>query len=263
MNAETPSTSLKISMGSVTSNPMPDIVMFRKENKRFFRIIISLILVDFVLNELIIINDCHLLSSFFDKDVQEPLIGLFILFTIISIIIFSTIIVFLFLKNLTLSKISRFFYLILGILYYIFQIIIKLIDFAKKKFSLDPFGVIIFILISLTIIPRIVGFLYIKVYERTIKKIDGAKIAEEQVMFIEKVANNLDRSTVNNSREKELEKELDKAPVEEEIIFTMNNDKVVVNTQGTDNNNKNNNTKNKKKLKKKNLVYSDEVADMS
>ena len=57
MNEETPSTSLKISMGSVTSNPMSDKALFNEENKKFYKIIILVIIIDFFLNELIILHD--------------------------------------------------------------------------------------------------------------------------------------------------------------------------------------------------------------
>ena len=63
MNNESQSSTLKISMSSVTSNPMPDREIFKRENKNLYKIILSLILIDFILNELIIINDCNLISS--------------------------------------------------------------------------------------------------------------------------------------------------------------------------------------------------------
>ena len=258
MKNETNSTSLKISMASVTSNPLSDKALFGRENKRLYKIILILFVVDFVLNEFIYFNDCGIISAFFDNK-KDPSVGLFILYTILSIFIFSTLLLFLYLKKLILSKITRFFYLIVGILYYIYQIIIKLLFFAKDHFSLDAFDVIFFIAVALTIIPRIVGFLYIKVFERTIKKIYGAKIAEEHAMFIEKVVDKFDRSTTN-IRENEMEKEFAKAVGEdEEIILSMNNDKVIADKKTKINN---------KKIKMKNMpnkeeeVEEEEVADL-
>ncbi len=57
---------------------------------------------------------------------------------------------------------------------------------------------------------------------------EAAKLAEEHEMFIEKVADKLDRSTVGNRiLEKEMEKELEKD--EEEVIFKVNNEKILDN----------------------------------
>lgn len=248
MEIESPKASLKISMGSVTSNPLSDKDLFLKENKRLYNIIMIFIITDFILNELIIINDCNIFFSLFDKE-RTPYIFNFFLYTIISLIIFGCILLFLFLKKLILSKSARFFYLIVGILYYVYQIIIKLIDFGVKGFDLETLDIIIFIILSLSIIPKIVGFLYIKIYERTIIKIEDAKITEEQQHFIEKVEGKLDRSTTNNYKENELEKELDKTieDEEEEIIVKMNNNEVLDDKKN--NNDKDKNLKNKKEKK--------------
>ena len=261
MNEESKSSSmLKISMSSVTSNPMPDREIFIKENKNLYKIILSLIIIDFILNELVIINDCNLLNSKKDSKLL-----LFFIFSLLSIIIFGGLLLFLYLKKIILSKIARFFYLLVGILYYAFQVTMKLLYFAKNNFSLKPFDIILFIIISLTLIPRIVGFLFIRVYEKTIKKIDGAKIAEEHEMFIEKVVSNLDRSTNKNLKENEVEKELDKEEKEEEIIFKMNNDKIITDKNESNNNfyNDKNNKKQKNKMPNEEEVEEEEVADLS
>ena len=256
MKVESASTSLKISMGSDISNPMSDKALFNKENKRLYKIIFIFIILDFILNELILINDCDLISS---SNKRKDFI-LFFLFSLLSICIFGLLLLLLYFKKELLSKITRFSYLIIGILYYVYQVIMKLIFFSEHNFNLIPFDVIIFITISLTIIPRIVGFIYIKIYERTIIKIDNAKIAEEHENFIEKVVNKLDNSTTNNTKENELEKQLEKSCEEEEIIFKMNKDKVVVDT------NNNNQKKNENKKIKKNAKgeeIEEEVADLS
>ncbi len=67
---------------------------------------------------------------------------------------------------------------------------------------------------------------------------EEAKLTEEHQMFVEKVLNKLDRSTVGDRiLEKEIEKELEKD--EEEIIFKMNNEKLI--TEKIENNTNNNN----------------------
>ena len=250
------STSLKMSMGSDISNPMSDKALFNKENKRLYKIILLFLILDFILNELILFNDSDIISS----DDKRYAFILFFVFSLLTIFIYGLLSLFLYLKKVLLNKITRFSYLIIGILFYIYQVLSKLVFFSDKKFNLKPFDIIIFITIALTIIPRIVGFIYMKIYERTIIRIDNAKIAEEHENFIEKVVNKLDRSTTNNLKENELEKELDKSSEEEEeIIFKMNKDKVVVDTNN--NQNKNENNKNRKKTKEE--ENEEEVADLS
>ena len=147
-------------------------------------------------------------------------------------------------------------------MYFIYQITFKIINLAKDDFSLNTFEIILFVIISLTIIPKIVGFLYIKVFERTIIKIEGARIAEEHEMFIEKVVNKLDRSTTSNLKENELEKELDQTPEDdEEIILQMNNNKQIVYKK--EDFKENENKINKKKLNEQDEEIEEEVADLS
>ena len=228
MNNDSKRISLKISMGSVTSNPLSDKDIFYKENKRLYKIIIIFIIVDLFLNELIIFNECNYFSAFFDDD-KKPSLGLLILYSIISIIFFDSLLIMLYLKKTILSIIARFTYLSIGIFYYIFIILQQLINFSHKDFYMNPFDIIFFIISALTIIPRILGFLYMKIYERTITKIDVANRAEEHENFIEKVVGNFDRSTMKNEKEKELEKELNQnvGAEDEEIIFTMENNKII------------------------------------
>ena len=278
MNDETPSTSLKISMGSVTSNPIPDKTLFNDENKKIYKIIIILIVIDFVINELVYLHD-YILKQILglerkeeqeqekgkgkeeekENEKKEPELFLFFLFTTISLIFFGTILFVLYLKKLILSKIARFSYLILGILYYAYQVVSKLMYFSIDGFSLSIFDIFFFLIISISIVPRIVGFLYIKVNERSIIKLDKAKLAEEHVMFIEKVSSNLDRSTTNNLKEHEFEKELDQTveEEEEEVIFKMNKENKVV-TSDKNIKNKNNRRKSKEEDEEK-----EEVADLS
>lgn len=258
MDVQTPSTSLKISMGSNLSNPISDKDLFGEENRKLYNIIIIFIIADFILNEIIIIKD----SGIAESDNKKKALILLLLYTFISIIIFGSILLLLNLKKLLLSKIVRFSYLIIGILYYAYQVVMTILIFSEDDFNLDPLDIIIFIIISLTLIPRIVVFLFVRVYERTIIKINKAKIAEEHEMFIEKVVNKLDRSTTNNLKENELEKELDKCG-DEEIIFTMNKDEVVVDSKKNNNNQSRNKNKIDKRMSKEEEVEEEEVADLS
>jgi hypothetical protein len=255
-NDSSHSSILKLSMGSVTSNPMSDKDLFLKENKKFYKIITVFMIIDFILNELIILND-NIVLYFMTSGNKELKIFFFILFTIILMIIFGSILFLLSLKKLTISKIIRFFYLIFGALYSIYQIVIKFIELSENDFPFDPFNILVFVIISLSVIPKIIGFMYMKIYEGTIGKIDDANRAEEQQHFIEKVENKFDRSTTNNMKEVEYEKELDKEMEEDEkIYFTMNNNKIISNNIASEN-------KTERKEEEKNEQEEEEVDNFS
>ena len=236
-------TSFKISISSVVES---DRVLFNRESTKFFKIIFFLILGDFILTEYVFIHDFILLSLI--EDNKEINWKLFSISTSISFLFFTAIIILLYLKKVLLSKIVRFVYLIVGIIYFIFQIILKMVHLNDKGFSLGEFDIVLFIILSLSIIPRITGFLFIRIFEKKIIKMKEAELSEERELLFEKVINNLDRSTQGNRMlDKEIEKELEKE--DEEVLIKINEDK----------NNKNKNNKNKKK---EDDDDKEEVADM-
>ena len=223
---QTQTTSFKVSMSSVIES---DRVLFARESSKFFKIILILISTDFFLTEFVFI---------YDYIIDEQNLAFFGIFSSIALIFFGVILILLYCKKSILSKITRFVYLIAGLLYFIFQIILKMINLSNKDFSLSIYDIILFIILSLSIIPRISGFLYIRIFEKSLIKMEEAKLTEEHQMFVEKVLNKLDRSTVGDRiLEKEIEKELEKD--EEEIIFKMNNEKLI--TEKIENNTNNNN----------------------
>ena len=115
-----------------------------------------------------------------------------------------------------------------------------------KDFSIGITDIILFIVISLTIIPRITGFLYIRLFEKKIEKMKEAELAEEHELLLEKVVDKFDRSSSSNKLlDKEIDKELEKD--EEEIIFKIDNKKL---------------SANKIKKRKKEDEDKEEVADM-
>lgn len=239
-------TSLKISISSVVES---DRVLFNRESTKFFKIIFFLILGDFILTEYVFIHDYILLSLIEDENNNKEIDWkMFSISTSISFIFFSAIIILLYLKKILLSKIVRFIYLIVGIIYFIFQIILKMIHLNEKGFSLGEFDIVLFIILSLSIIPRITGFLFIRIFEKKVIKMKEAELSEERELLFEKVINNLDRSTQGNRIiDKEIEKELEKE--DEEVLIKINEDK-------------NKNNKNKNKNKKKDDDDKEEVADM-
>ena len=232
--------SFKISTSSVVES---DRVLFNRESIKFLKRVTFLIVGDFILTEYIFVNDYIIISIINDKEINWVI---FSICSSISLVFFGVILFLLYLKKPILSKIVRFLYLIIGILFFIFQVIQKMLYLNNKDFSIGITDIILFIVISLTIIPRITGFLYIRLFEKKIEKMKEAELAEEHELLLEKVVDKFDRSTVGNKLlDKEIDKELEKD--EEEIIFKIDNKKL---------------SANKIKKRKKEDEDKEEVADM-
>ena len=239
-NAHITNPSFKISTSSVVES---DRVLFNRESIKFLKRVTFLIVGDFILTEYIFVNDYIIISIINDKEINWVI---FSICSSISLVFFGVILFLLYLKKPILSKIVRFLYLIIGILFFIFQVIQKMLYLNDKDFSIGITDIILFIVISLTIIPRITGFLYIRLFEKKIEKMKEAELAEEHELLLEKVVDKFDRSTVGNKLlDKEIDKELEKD--EEEIIFKIDNKKL---------------SANKIKKRKKEDEDKEEVADM-
>ena len=243
-NVQSSNPSFKISISSVVES---DRVLFNRESTKFLKVVTFLIILDFVCTEYIFVHDNILITLIEENKEINWLI--FSICSSISFVFFAVILILLYLKKPLLSKIVRYLYLIIGLLFFMFEVIQKMLFLNDKDFSLNTWDIILFIVISITVIPRITGFLYIRIFERKIKKMKEAELAEEHESLLEKVVDKFDRSTPSNKLlDKEIDKELEKD--EEEIIFKMDNKKISANKI------KNNKIKNKEDNDK------EEVADM-
>ena len=253
---------LKMSMASVVSNPISDRDIYLSESKNFFKIIILSMLMDFLLNELIILNDFILIYYISKKDKETAKTFYFCFFTLVLIIIYGLILFLLNLKKLLISRITRFCYLIIGVLYYIYQIIINLIKLSETNYALDAFYIIAFVIIALSILPKIATFMYIKVYERSIKKIEGERRIVEQQHFLDKIEGKFIKSTSTSSaREDDYEKEIEKNIEEdEEDLFVKKYNNNIKNDDIENDNNENKNEMEEEEEEKKEQENK-EVAD--
>ena len=235
--------SFKISISSVIES---DRVLFNRESIQFLKKVTILIILDFVCTEYIIVNDSILNYINKKEDIKWVLLSIL---SPIAFVFFLVIFILLYLKKPLLSKIARYVYLIIGIIFFIYEVVIKMIDLSRKGFSLNYFDYIVFLVIAISIVPRITGFIYIRFFEKKIQKMREAELAEEHELLLEKVVDKFDRST-NSSRliDKEIDKELEKD--EEEIIFKMDDKKISANKI------------NNNKIKKKEDDDKEEVADM-
>ena len=237
MSVSDSASSLKISMGSVSSNPISDQEELTIKRKRFLFITLICTTSDFIIIILILTKDCNFYTSGDEKEKSTPNVKNFILFTILAFLFFLIILILLLIRKPFFSKICRYIYLIAGIAYYIYQIVTKIIDFYGNNFELGSNDIIFFFLASIVIVPRIIGFTFVRLYEKILHKIEQVKRAEDHENFLEKIVNKVDRgSKVNNVKASVCEKELDQSQNdgndEEEVVFTMNDNKVITDNKG-------------------------------
>ena len=109
---ESPYPSFKISMSSVVES---DRELFNRKSSKFYKIILALIISDFILTEYIFIHDYFLKTNI--------TLYLFLIYSSIALIFFITLIILLYLKKILLSKIARFSYLIIGICFFVFEVL--------------------------------------------------------------------------------------------------------------------------------------------
>lgn len=237
MNVSESASSLKISMGSVSSNPISDQEELTIKRKRFLFFTLICTTSDFIIIILILTKDCNIFTSEGEEGESTPDIKNFILFTILAFLFFLIILILLLIRKPFFSKICRYIYLFTGVAYYIYQIVTKIIYFYGNHFELDSNDIIFFFLASIVIVPRIIGFTFVRLYEKILHKIEQAKRAEDHENFLEKIVNKVDRgSKVNNVKASVCEKELDQSQNdgndEEEVVFTMNDNKVITDNKG-------------------------------
>lgn len=188
--------SMKISYGSVTSNPISDYEILYNEGKKVLTISGVCFLFDTVIVTLLIFYDCNFFTNKEEKNLKN-----FTIFITITIILMFVLFVLLLIRNIILAQISRYTYIIIGCIVYAFQIVFRLISLCGEEESED-IEIVFFFLNVLSIIPRPVAFLYIKIYTEIIGKMKAVELAEEHQGFMEKISDKIDRSAIKNNEEK-------------------------------------------------------------
>ena len=120
----------KISVGSNISNPIPDDEYLQKEGNRNLKLLIFLIIIDFVVTLIMLLQDYEFLIDVTNTQILE-----YITRTILCCICFSSLIILLCLHKLIATHIARWAYLILGIIYYclIFSLRILINIYYKRN----------------------------------------------------------------------------------------------------------------------------------
>ena len=187
---------LKLSIGSVISNPIPDQEYLTTKGKKNLYLTTFLIIIDIILTILIFLQEYDFLTHNFKNNFLP-----FSIKSLLCILILVSIILIFWSHEYILVKITRFVYIILGTIYYFFKFILKLVNLINdinNEYEPDQNNLeivdIIFLFVHLTtIIPRIFTFFISKGYVEKLGKIRKLKMEEEHESFVEQIANRLEK----------------------------------------------------------------------
>jgi hypothetical protein len=188
-------TERKESAYSTEETPLTDRELKTKEAKVIYYMILLFGGIDYILSVLIIINK----SNFFHSEEENN----FTLFTIelSSVTVFMIFILLsLYFFKLQLTKIIKYIYIIVTIIYFCYDILMAIASFVDDNYKSDWIDIIFFILIILTIIPRILFFCYIDTLIKKLIEIDDIKKGEEHDKFRQNLENKMERDDTNWSK---------------------------------------------------------------
>ena len=248
---------LKMSIGSIISNPVSDEEFLTSEGQKSLYLTTILIIIDFLITFFIILQEYDFLS----KDFSDNFLP-FSIKSFLCILIFTGVIILYWMHKYVIAQINRFSYIILGGIYYLAKFILKLIKIINEMNSKnendsdDPSTIdIVFLFVHLiTILPRFLAFFYCRKYITTLKKIKDIKMVEEHESFVDKIVARIQKGytrwsnpnasyTMDNEKETEFNKKQYFDKKEEDDNYEEDNDvdKVVlaINGQNTDYENNN------------------------
>ena len=250
---------LKMSIGSIISNPISDEEFLTSEGQKSLYLTTVFIIVDIIITIIIFLQE----YDFLTKDFSDNFLP-FSLKTFFCILILIGIIILFWMHKYMIAQINRFFYMILGAIYYLVKFILKLIKIINKinsknekdKNEDDPTTTdIVFLFVHLlTIIPRFLAFFYCRKYIAKLKRIREIKLEKEHENFVDKIAARIQKGytrwsnpnasyTMDDDKEIEFNKKQYFDKKEDEDNDNENNDvdKVVLEINGQNYDYENNN----------------------
>jgi len=175
---------------SVYSNietPPSDLELKTKEAKSINNLLFIFISIDYILSVLIIINECNIFKN------EENNFIMLLIKVICLTVFYSLIIIFLILLKQKLSKVLRYIYLAFAIFYFLFELYYNIKKYLDEVPNNYWFDFLFFILILITMVPRILFFYYFGGLIRKIIEIDDFKKGEEHDKFRENLENKMER----------------------------------------------------------------------
>ena len=184
------------------SNPEPEPVFISHEGKPNFIKALICILVDFVATIFLIFVQYGLFEIFEEKIKTTTLV----IVGTIAFAFFVCIIIFIVSHVTILVTISKYSYIIIGAIYYLYRVVLMIIYLINNEDGISNLALVFFLIILASIVPRVFGFYNIEALEKVCKKVDDNKRILAHEKFIEKIGNKVDFGNSRWSNTLEIER---------------------------------------------------------
>ena len=173
---------------SIISNPEPEPVFISKEGHSNYIKAVICIVVDFFVTIFLIFVQ-YGLFGIFEEEMNFKLIAII---SSIAFAFFACVLIFVITHIIILLIISKYMYILVGGIYYGYRLTLMIIYLVKNEKGISTGGLIFFIIILASILPRVFGFYNIEILAKVCKKVDDNKRILEHEKFVEKIGNKID-----------------------------------------------------------------------
>ena len=173
---------------SIISNPEPEPVFISREGHSNYIKAVICIVVDFFVTIFLIFVQ-YGLFGIFEEEMNFKLIAII---SSIAFAFFACVLIFVITHKTILVIISKYMYILLGGIYYGYKLTLMIIYLVKNEKGISTGGLIFFIIILASILPRVFGFYNIEILAKVCKKVDDNKRILEHEKFVEKIGNKID-----------------------------------------------------------------------
>ena len=173
---------------SIISNPEPEPVFISREGQSNYIKAVICIVVDFFVTIFLIFVQ-YGLFGIFEEEMNFKLIAII---SSIAFAFFACVLIFVITHKTILVIISKYMYILVGGIYYGYRLTLMIIYLVKNEKGISTGGLIFFIIILASILPRVFGFYNIEILAKVCKKVDDNKRILEHERFVEKLGNKID-----------------------------------------------------------------------
>ena len=174
---------------SIISNPEPEPVFISREGHSNYIKAVICIVVDFFVTIFLIFVQYGLFGIFEEEMMNFKLIAII---SSIAFAFFACVLIFVITHKTILVIISKYMYILVGGIYYGYRLTLMIIYLVKNEKGISTGGLIFFIIILASILPRVFGFYNIEILAKVCKKVDDNKRILEHEKFVEKIGNKID-----------------------------------------------------------------------
>ena len=153
---------------SIISNPEPEPVFISREgHSNYIRAVICIV-VDFVVTIFLIFVQYGLFGIFEEKIDYKTIA----IISSIAFVFFACVLIFVITHITILVIISKYMYILVGGIYYGYRLTLMIIYLVKNEKGISTGGLIFFIIILASILPRVFGFYNIEILAKVCKEVD-------------------------------------------------------------------------------------------